>query len=51
MFNVPIARIIALDAGSSQIIVNKAYLVDTKLSSNLIKQVLKEVGNFYIGEP
>ena len=44
------ANIIAVDAGSSQCIINKLYLEDLGISAKLIKRALKLIVLFYIEE-
>ena len=44
-----VALIIALDAGSSQVIVNREYLKDYDLSDKTRKKIIKELCNFYMG--
>lgn len=44
------ANVIAFDAGSSQCVVNKAYLRGMKINSSLIDLALKRIVKFYIGE-
>ena len=41
---------IALDAGSSQCIVNELYLIESGIPSQFIKKALKEIVLFYMGE-
>ncbi|WP_375580809.1 hypothetical protein ABWH96_07265 [Marivirga tractuosa] len=44
-----IANIIALDAGSSQVSVDKAYLKKYNFSESQLKTVIQLVSNFYSG--
>lgn len=44
------ASIIALDAGSSQVIVNKEYLNDFKFSKIITTKALAVITKFYNGE-
>ena len=44
------AELIAIEAGSSQIMVNKSYLNTFPISSRIKSEVLKKICNFYIGE-
>ena len=41
---------IALDAGSSQCIVNKLYLIESGIPSQFIEKALKEIVLFYMEE-
>jgi len=42
--------LIALDAGSSQIVVNRKYLLDINIPMKLLEPTLKEIIQFYMGE-
>ncbi|MEE9431504.1 MAG: hypothetical protein V3V16_10710 [Melioribacteraceae bacterium] len=48
--NKHIAAIIALDAGSSQCVVNKEYLKDMGINKYILDKVHKKVIDFYCGE-
>ena len=41
---------IALDAGSSQCVVNKSYLIEMGIPPQFIKKALKQIILFYTGE-
>ena len=43
------AKIIALDAGSSQVIVNREYLKEYDFSDKIREQIIKELCHFYMG--
>jgi hypothetical protein len=45
-----IASFIALDAGSSQCVVNRAYLEDCNISKELIADSLDIITSFYCGD-
>lgn len=44
------STIIALDAGSSQCIVNEDYLIELDISDKYIKSAIHEIVLFYMGE-
>lgn len=44
------SNLIALDAGSSQISVNREYLFDKGISKLIIDKIFNEVVKFYFGE-
>lgn len=44
------ATVIALDAGSSQCVVNKEYLNDINIDKSILEDVYKKVVDFYCGE-
>ena len=44
-----LARVIALDAGSSQVIVDSEYLSNCDLSENIKEKLIFELFNFYVG--
>ena len=45
-----IVSIIALDAGSSQCIVNKKYLRELNIEISIFEKVYKKIVMFYMGE-
>jgi len=49
--NKKLARIIALDAGSSQVVVNREYLSYHDLSEKIKEKVISELFEFYFGYP
>lgn len=48
--NIKHSTLIALEAGSSQTIVNEFYLLELGISNNLIQQALEIIRKFYFGE-
>jgi hypothetical protein len=44
------ATVIALDAGSSQVYVDKDYFIELRLSKNLLNKALTIVNKFYSGQ-